>query len=61
MIWRFLAWALGAEHDLLSRDEAVLVFMEREVTFTWRPVVVELAQESSFVRPPSDSVGSVRS
>lgn len=43
----------GVKEDILTREEAALAFMERDVTFSWRPVVVELAQESELVAPPS--------
>jgi hypothetical protein len=46
---RLLGWLLGVRVDLIDRREAALVFMEREVTFSWRPVVVEQALEPSVV------------
>lgn len=44
---------LGVQVDTLSRQEAALAVIDREVTFLWRPVVVELAQESTLAPPPA--------
>ena len=50
---RLLARLLGIQIDSLSREEAALALVEREVTFSWRPVVVELAQEHRFASSPA--------
>jgi hypothetical protein len=32
---------LGVRVDLLTREEAALLMLEQEVTFKWRPVIIE--------------------
>lgn len=49
----FLLRLFGIRSDLITREEAALVFMEREVTFQYRPVVVELTVERTCEPEPS--------
>ncbi len=41
---RILGW-MGVVVDSLSKEEAAVVLLEREVSFRWRPQIVETAHE----------------
>lgn len=47
LLFRFF----GVRLDTISREEAALAFMEREVIFSFRPVVVELEREAPSTAP----------
>ena len=59
-LFSFLCGVLGIRLDTLSRKEAAVALMQRDVKFSWPPVVVELAQEPARASPTT-SLGEVSS